>query len=224
MDVLGIEVETSLARRWAGWLAPARQPFFLTAAEAAELGLAPELPPHDLSAELRDTYEVWNLAHGLEVVWLDDEGFTLSRSDVRAGARRGAGRGTDEAPCPPSAIGQTSLIRRCCVSRLTGIGSCGGRPSLSLSSRQSSCESSATSLAALSAQVGAGGDLARGRARTSPCPRAQSNLRHREQRKLLRRRKSSILLRHSDGGSRCPGRKRGALRSLAGRSVHGGRQ
>ena len=84
MDVLGIEVEASVARHWAGWLAPARQPFFLTAAEAAELGLAPEIPAHDLSPELRDTYEVWNLAKDLEVVWLDEDSFHAQPRDVRA--------------------------------------------------------------------------------------------------------------------------------------------
>lgn len=84
VDVLGIEVETSLVRRWTGWLAPACQPFFLTAAEAAELGLTPESPGHDLSPELRDTYEVWNLAEDLEVVWLDEDGFHAQPRDVRA--------------------------------------------------------------------------------------------------------------------------------------------
>ncbi len=96
MDVLGIEVQTSLARRWAAWLAPARQPFFLTAVEAAEIGLAPESPAHDLSPELRDTYEVWNLAKDLEVVWLDEDAFHAQPRDVRAElvrAQVGHGRG-----------------------------------------------------------------------------------------------------------------------------------
>jgi hypothetical protein len=84
VDVLGIEVEPSLTQRWAGWLAPVRQPFFLTAAEAAELGLTPEVHAHDLSPELRDTYEVWNLAEGLEVVWLDEDSFHAELREVRA--------------------------------------------------------------------------------------------------------------------------------------------
>jgi len=84
MDVLGIEVETPLTRRWADWLAPARQPFFLAASEAAELVLTPESPAHDLSPELRDTYEVWNLAKDLEVVWLDEDAFQAQPRDVRA--------------------------------------------------------------------------------------------------------------------------------------------
>jgi hypothetical protein len=84
MHVLGIEVEASLARRWAGWLAPPRQPFFVTAVEAAELGLTPDRPVPDLSPELRDTYEVWNLAEDLEVVWLDEDAFLAQAPGVRA--------------------------------------------------------------------------------------------------------------------------------------------
>ncbi|GAA1708555.1 hypothetical protein GCM10009745_65500 [Kribbella yunnanensis] len=82
MDVLGIEVDPSLLQRWAGWLAPPRQPFFLTPTEAAELKLIPESPA--LSPELRDTYELWNLANDLEVVWLDEDAFHAQPRDVRA--------------------------------------------------------------------------------------------------------------------------------------------
>jgi hypothetical protein len=83
VDVLGIDVDASLVRRWAGWLAPTCQPFFLSAAEVVDLGLKPD-PKRDLPAELRDTYEVWNLAEGLEVVWLDEQEFHAQPSDVRA--------------------------------------------------------------------------------------------------------------------------------------------
>ncbi len=97
VEVLGIEVETSLVRRWARWLAPACQPFFLTAAEAAELRLASECGVvDDLSPELRDTYETWNLAKDLEVVWLDEHAFHTQPPDVRARlvlAQVGHGRG-----------------------------------------------------------------------------------------------------------------------------------
>jgi len=84
VDVLGIDVDASLARRWAGWLAPTCQPFFLTATEVVGLGLKPDRPTRDLPAELRDTYEVWNLAEGLQVVWLDEQEFHAQPSDVRA--------------------------------------------------------------------------------------------------------------------------------------------
>jgi len=96
VDVLGIEVETSLVQRWADWLAPDCQPFFLTAAEAAELGFAPVDSAHGLSPELRDTYEIWNLATGLEVVWLDEDAFHAQQRGVRAmlvGAQVRHGRG-----------------------------------------------------------------------------------------------------------------------------------
>jgi hypothetical protein len=96
VDVLGIDVDASLVRRWAGWLAPVCQPFFLTAAEVVGLGLKPDRPTPDLPAELRDTYEVWNLAEGLEVVWLDELEFHAQPSDVRArlvGAQVRHGRG-----------------------------------------------------------------------------------------------------------------------------------
>jgi hypothetical protein len=84
VDVFGIDVDASLARRWAGWLAPTCQPFFLTATEVVGLGLKPDRPTRDLPAELRDTYEVWNLAEGLQVVWLDEQEFHAQPSDVRA--------------------------------------------------------------------------------------------------------------------------------------------
>jgi hypothetical protein len=84
VDVLGIEVEASLVRRWAAWLAPACQPFFLAPADAAEFRLASEGTAYDLSPELRDTYEVWNLAKGLEAVWLDQDAFRAQPCDVRA--------------------------------------------------------------------------------------------------------------------------------------------
>jgi len=96
VDVLGIAVETSVVRRWARWLAPASQPFFLTAGEAVDLGLTPDRAGRDLSAELRDTYEVWNLPTGLEVVWLDEHMFHAQARNVRAAlvraqVRRGRG-------------------------------------------------------------------------------------------------------------------------------------
>ncbi|SDR76096.1 hypothetical protein [Actinopolymorpha singaporensis] len=83
VQVLGIDVNRTLLRRWAGWLAPACQPFFLTAAEAAELGLTPD-SARELSTELRDTYELWNLDAGLDRVWLDEEAFHALPRPVRA--------------------------------------------------------------------------------------------------------------------------------------------
>lgn len=84
VNVLGIDVEASMVRRWADWLAPARQPFFLTTDEVADLGLTPDRPARDLPAELCETYEVWNLPAGLEIVWLDEHAFYGQPRDVRA--------------------------------------------------------------------------------------------------------------------------------------------
>jgi hypothetical protein len=83
VEVLGIVVEPSLLRRWARWLAPERQPFFLTTREAAEFGLAPE-PRCEVSPELRDTYELWNVPGDLAVVRLDEQAFHGLPRPVRA--------------------------------------------------------------------------------------------------------------------------------------------
>ena len=95
-EVLGIEVGAALVRRWVGWLAPVCQPFFLTAGEVVELGLTPDHPEPDLPFPLRDTYQVWNLPQGLEVVWLDERVFHAQPREVRAElvrAQAGHGRG-----------------------------------------------------------------------------------------------------------------------------------
>lgn len=84
VDVLGIEVDNALVQRWAGWLAPTRQPFFLTASEIVELGLPSGRPDSELSFELRDTYRVWNLPDGLEIGWLDEDAFHAQPQEVRA--------------------------------------------------------------------------------------------------------------------------------------------
>jgi len=88
VDVLGIGVEPPLLRRWASWLAPSRQPLFLTAVEAARLAVTPNGRREGLSPELRDTFEVWNLADDLVVVWLDEGAFYARPRQVRAGLAR----------------------------------------------------------------------------------------------------------------------------------------
>lgn len=60
MQVLNIPVPPGLAERWRGWLAPERQPFFLTAAEARGLDLSTvSRSKLDISAQQRDTFTVW---------------------------------------------------------------------------------------------------------------------------------------------------------------------
>jgi len=63
LNVLNIPVDPALLAAWRGWLAPARQPFYLTAAEADALGL--DTVPRDgltLTLEARDTITEWNIA------------------------------------------------------------------------------------------------------------------------------------------------------------------
>lgn len=77
-------MERLLLRRWASWLAPSRQPFFLTAVEAAQLAVTPNGRREGLSPELRDTYAVWTLAEDLVVVWLEEGAFYARHREVRA--------------------------------------------------------------------------------------------------------------------------------------------
>ncbi len=48
------------------------------------LGLTPDRTGGDLPFELRDTYQVWNLPKGLELVWLDEQEFHARPREVRA--------------------------------------------------------------------------------------------------------------------------------------------
>lgn len=74
MNVLNIPVDTARLAAWRGWLAPARQPFYLTGAEADALGLEAlglETVPRDgltLTPEARDTILAWNIAPGADRV------------------------------------------------------------------------------------------------------------------------------------------------------------
>ncbi|WP_188974009.1 hypothetical protein [Deinococcus aerolatus] len=72
MRVLNVPVPDGLKASWRGWLAPPRQPFFLTAREAASLAL-PTLPRGEahLTPEERDTNAVWGIAGEADRVgWL----------------------------------------------------------------------------------------------------------------------------------------------------------
>ncbi|BBN93823.1 hypothetical protein DEIGR_102697 [Deinococcus grandis] len=87
MNVLNIPVDAALLAAWRGWLAPARQPFYLTAAEAEALGL--DTVPRaglTLTPEERDTITEWNIAPGADrVAWL-----TLADVDALPPASRRA--------------------------------------------------------------------------------------------------------------------------------------
>ncbi len=82
IPILNIPVDAALLARWAGWLAPERQPFFLTADEAKALGLVAE-PAPDFTPEQRDTFQLWNVSAPL-VAMLDEAAFLA----LPAGRRR----------------------------------------------------------------------------------------------------------------------------------------
>ena len=65
IGVVNVPVPDGLRASWRGWLAPPRQPFFLTAGEAAALAL-PTLARAEvhLTPEERDTNAVWGMAEG----------------------------------------------------------------------------------------------------------------------------------------------------------------
>ncbi|GBF05184.1 hypothetical protein DAERI_030350 [Deinococcus aerius] len=100
MRVLNVPVPPDLLQTWAGWLAPARQPFFLTAAEADKLGLktvprAEEFFPP--AGRDTDTFTLWFvLPEASQIAWLTEEDWlALPPSTRRAllGAQVRHGRG-----------------------------------------------------------------------------------------------------------------------------------
>lgn len=94
MRALDIDVPPELVERWVAWFAPAEQPFLVDEALAGKLGL----PVQDasMSAELRDTYEIYGLPDGVGVVWLaESQLLSLAKPDraalVRAQVRQERG-------------------------------------------------------------------------------------------------------------------------------------
>ena len=82
MPVLDLEVSPDLLGRWATWLAPVWQPFFVEDSRHWPEGRA--AAPGGMTAELRDTYKVWRLREHGEVVWLDEESFLAMDRGRRA--------------------------------------------------------------------------------------------------------------------------------------------
>lgn len=92
--MLGIEVADDLVRSWVSWLAPEVQPFFVKSLGQWPAGVD---GPSVLSAEHRDTYELWNLDRTLKILWLDESTFAaMPRADraalvrLQAQSHRGA--------------------------------------------------------------------------------------------------------------------------------------
>jgi hypothetical protein len=86
MRVLDVDVSPDLLARWVTWLAPERQPFFLTAPQVAQWGLTAGEAPTD--PQIRDTFKLWGVQPGLDVVWLDQREFAALPRPVRAGLVR----------------------------------------------------------------------------------------------------------------------------------------
>jgi hypothetical protein len=80
--VLGIEVSTALLEFWIDWLAPERQPFYVSARQAA----AWELPLDDTEPDkqLRDTYSSYNVDGSLLSAWLNEATFMELPRKTRA--------------------------------------------------------------------------------------------------------------------------------------------
>ncbi|MBB5234968.1 hypothetical protein [Deinococcus budaensis] len=98
MRVLNIPVAPHLLTAWAGWLAPERQPFFLTGEEARRLGL--DTVPRaaaTFTPEERDTLALWNVSGEADrIAWLREEQWNAlplatRRALLQAQVRHGRG-------------------------------------------------------------------------------------------------------------------------------------
>lgn len=101
--VLGIDVDAALLACWAGWLAPAAQPFRVDAdlarlvADHVEPRPAPALRPVDAC---RDVFGLYGTDPEPDVVWLDDDAFHALPAPVRTALVRA--RVADDADLVPS--------------------------------------------------------------------------------------------------------------------------
>jgi hypothetical protein len=78
--LLGIPVDDRTLGLWRTWLAPQVQPFFVERSRDWPTVAG----DHELTAELRDTYELWNVDRALAVTWLDEAGFAALPRSQRA--------------------------------------------------------------------------------------------------------------------------------------------
>ncbi len=87
MNVLNIPVCSELQALWRSWLAPSRQPFFLTPQEACRFDLPTVARPDvQLTREERDTNAVWNIpAPASRVAWLTPDDWAALAPGVRRG-------------------------------------------------------------------------------------------------------------------------------------------
>jgi hypothetical protein len=80
MRILNVDVSAPLMTKWRGWLAPHRQPFFVS---ASTLDL-PTSADGDMTPELRDTFRAYSLNRDLRAVWLSEQAFAALKQQTRA--------------------------------------------------------------------------------------------------------------------------------------------
>ncbi len=85
-EVAGIALSDELLQRWVDWLAPERQPFYVTARQAAEWELP--LSDEEPDRQLRDTYLSYAVDGRLRCSWLSESAFSAYSKKVRAGLVR----------------------------------------------------------------------------------------------------------------------------------------
>lgn len=73
MFSLGIEIGPELMARQAAWFAPTHQPFLIPGEGSRRIGIEP--PRGELDAELRDTFEIYNVPDYLVCVLVSEEEF-----------------------------------------------------------------------------------------------------------------------------------------------------
>ncbi|MDX6259694.1 MAG: hypothetical protein QOH84_1382 [Kribbellaceae bacterium] len=86
MRVLDIPVSPALLKDWVDWLAPDKQPFYVTAKQLRASNLQQDDTEPD--PNLRDTYRTYSLDSRLRSVWLDEAGFLSLPQATRAGLVR----------------------------------------------------------------------------------------------------------------------------------------
>jgi len=82
VEVLNLKVSPALLRHWVDWLAPDKQPFYLTAKQLRLWKL--EQDDTEPDRQLRDTYRTYNLDSRLRSTWLDEATFMNLPQATRA--------------------------------------------------------------------------------------------------------------------------------------------
>ncbi|HEX2972568.1 MAG TPA: hypothetical protein VHP11_09555 [Tepidisphaeraceae bacterium] len=82
MFSLGIEIKPELLARQVGWFAPTHQPFLVPKKSLNSIGMAPA--SGELQAEVRDTFEIYNVPDDLVCVLVGEEEFNHLAHTARA--------------------------------------------------------------------------------------------------------------------------------------------